>query len=98
MALWVYNNDNPLSTRHIAWFTREEGFSQPTIGLYEVVEREYAHPEAPEHACIKVLETIPVYSAPRTFLDAAPLILFEANEQVVAGEAYRQLVKQKTGA
>jgi hypothetical protein len=63
MPILVVNEDF-VSERHIAWFTKEES-SGADLGLYEIVERKYWHPEAPGEAFVVILESLLRKSAKR---------------------------------
>lgn len=81
--LFVINED-PVSTKHISWFTKPHADSDGMfIQLFEVVESSYRHPQAPGHAIIKVVEMKFRDKASRLSDKAATWILLEASLKAI---------------
>ncbi len=76
-------NEDPVSVKHISWFTKEDYCSNDII-LYEVVEASYKHPGVPNHLFLKGIEIRVHGSAKRTSKEAASWILLEASLEVVS--------------
>lgn len=82
----VFNQDGEhVHEKHISWFTKKDiMFEGDFIGLYEVVEKYYPHPDAPKNAVVPVLETRLVASFKRCQFDAAALVILEAAMNTVS--------------
>jgi hypothetical protein len=72
--------------KHICYFTTN-GLEENTIRLEEVVERFYKHPQAPEDAIIPVIETRVIKVCNRNSMEAAVLLLMEANQKAIMYQA-----------
>ena len=76
-------NDNFLSERHVCYYTIDNGSE---ISLFEVVERKYAHPQAPDDAVVPVVEIKRIGSERRNSPMAACWVLLEAAQRAVKME------------
>lgn len=85
--LLVINSD-PVSEKHISWFTRA-GDKGNDIELYEIVERSYPHPQAPEYATVPVIEIKSVASFKRLSLQGATSVLLEASLNAITNDQRR---------
>ena len=89
--LFSINNepDDILSEKHICFFTRE-GFGERVAGidLYEVLEVQYRHPEAPTEASVQVVETRFISSHHRMSPHAANLVLLEAANKALSSRSH----------
>jgi hypothetical protein len=93
MASYFQITTEPKSQKHICWLTKRyfDGRTE-CIKLVEIVESTYAHPDAPEFVNVAVMESVYHKGYPIHTIDAAPLLLLEANEQTI------NLLKNKRGA
>lgn len=85
MNLLINITTEPISEKHIAWFTKD-GNKGNEIELYEVVEHMYPHPQVPEHATIAVMGIKSIGSFKRTSLDGATSVLLEASLNAITRE------------
>ena len=81
--MFLIMNEDPISVKHISWFTKED-HSSDDIVLYEVVETSYSHPDVPNHLSLKNVEIRVHGSAKRTSEKADSWILLEASLRVVS--------------
>jgi hypothetical protein len=74
--------------KHISWFVkRKVGVEiQDKLGLYEVVERKYPHPDAPDRADVIVIEILFVKEAYVNSKETATWVLLEACQNAVTTE------------
>lgn len=72
-AVIVINDLHPVKERHIGWKAARCQIKSNNVVLYEVVERWYRHPDAPEHALIPVMETVVRHSCKATAPEAGPI-------------------------
>lgn len=79
-------NSDPVQEVHICWYTRRDYSDSSKIVLMEVVNVKYAHPEAPEAAWVWVVEERSNEPVRAVSLEAASLILMEANQRVIDRE------------
>ena len=49
---FVNSENPPISIKHIAWMVQEDPLDSDNFLLIEIVQEEYPHPDAPEHARI----------------------------------------------
>ena len=80
MTMLIFNTDFK-SERHIAWFTEDRGNK---IALFEVVERFYPHPEAPENAVLSQFETKFVVEYSRGDFECGSSVLLEAAQSTIS--------------
>lgn len=81
--MFIIMNEDPISVKHISWFTKEDHCSNDII-LCEVVEASYRHPGLPNHLTCKNVEIRIHGSATRASKEAASWILLEASLKVVS--------------
>ncbi len=77
----INNEDPPLETRHLAWFTRRG--EKNTIQLWEVIEAKYPHPDVPDLAFTWIYETHRIDESHISVGKAAAWILLEAAERSI---------------
>lgn len=78
MSKVIVINTEPVSFRHIGWFVKHSGCD---LSLFEVVEALYAHPDAPEHAKIPVLEYLHRKTVRQDTAESASIELFETSQR-----------------
>jgi hypothetical protein len=79
----LQNDAKPIKTRHIAFFTRDDGYGDNEITLYEVVENTYPHPQAPDLAVLSDIEVNRVKTYHKCSIDAAgPFLVKHADESM----------------
>jgi hypothetical protein len=72
-------NEDFVKEEHICWQVDNSG--DGNISLYEVVNRTYRHPEAPEDAFIKVIEVVLRSTVKKNDSKAAPMFLLANAEE-----------------
>lgn len=82
LVLIINRTEDPKHVRHVCFYAKYEG--PYFMRLYEVSEKSYPHPEAPEAAFVVITETdlIGEYSVSSPM--GASLILHEASERATA--------------
>lgn len=82
-ACFVNSETPPNKTKHISWFVREESIEGvPHFSLYEVVEEEFPHPDAPEDAIVFRQNTYHVKTEKSK--NAAELVLLKAAQDTIS--------------
>jgi len=76
---FVNTNQEPVKTRHVCFYTIDNG---QEISLIEVKEVFFPHPDAPEVAIVSVFQNFHRGSRKRTDFNCAPLIILEAAQKV----------------
>jgi len=71
----VINDLHPVKEQHIGWKATRCPHKSSNVVLYEVVERWYRHPDAPDDALIPVMETVVRHSCRATAPEAGPINL-----------------------
>ena len=89
MLIHVINDDNPLDTKHICYYTNN--ISGTEIELYEIIEETFYHPKSENSAYIKKLDYRLVHKFSRFEFkaDAANLI---SHSQNVARTIYQKYI------
>jgi hypothetical protein len=82
MILVPINNETaPVRTKHICWYTKDNGRE---ITLFELVENFYEHPQAPDCALFPVYETVRHNTFIKGEHKASPLTLMQHMQATVS--------------
>lgn len=86
---WVINSQ-PIGEKHLGWFSKlTVGINgDENISLFEVVERIYPHPNAPNDATIRTTEVLERMTVARNSIDAPQMwMLYHAQRNVRVPES-----------
>lgn len=74
-AVLVINDLHPVKEQHIGWKAAKCPLRSGDVVLYEVVERYYHHPVAPDDALVPVIELAKRHSCKATAPEAGPILM-----------------------